>query len=232
DQRRQVLLCDALHLGACRLAALDQFHEKRTGVWIELDVLPRHSDRAHVRTRGDGERSSDDADPAIARRFDGCSNGRFDHFDEGDVRIRVTDVIEPGTRCGVARDHQHLHAFIDEQPCYVVHIAPNFVTFERPVRPARGIAVVDDRFAGEVVEQRAGDGQAAEPGVENADRSVIHLFRSIRARSYAQSMPSRRFTAASKSPPYAPVERYFHPPSGSKTTTVPFASRSATRRAT
>src|SRR2546423_393711 len=49
DQRRQVLLCDALHLGACRLAALDQFYEKRTGVWIELDVLARHSDRAHVR---------------------------------------------------------------------------------------------------------------------------------------------------------------------------------------
>ena len=45
-------------------------------------------------------------------------------------------------------------------------------------------------------------------------------------------MPSRRAAAVSKSPVYAPVERYFHPPSGSRTTIVPESIPDATRRAT
>ena len=174
DQRGKVFPGDALHLGAGRLSALDQLDETRTRLLEQLDVLAGHRDRAHIRPRRHGERGADHPDTAVTRRLHGCSNGRFDHFDQRDVRIRVADVVQAGARRRVAGDDEHLHAFVDEQPCDVVHVTADFVALERPIRTARGIAVIDDRLPREVVEQRARNGQSADARVENADWPIVH----------------------------------------------------------
>ena len=51
----------------------------------------------------------------------------------------------------------------------------------RTVRPVGGVADVEHRLVRQLVEHRPGDGQAADAGVEDPDRSVRHAAASLRA---------------------------------------------------
>src|SRR5690606_919779 len=74
--------------------------------------------------------------------------------------------------CGVARDHERLHALRHE----VVHDAEGECAHlgdrSRAVGPVRGVADVQDGLVRQLIEDRAGDGEAPHSGVEHPDGCV------------------------------------------------------------
>ena len=172
----QVALGDLLDLRAGRDPLLDQFDEGRAGRRRQLQV-GGGGEGVVVGPRSDRRLRADDADPAVAGGGDRAAHRGLDDFDDGDPvadLVAFARVVEHGGRRGVAGDDQHLHV----GPHEAVHDVQGQFADARDglgaVRGVRGVAYVEDRLIRQLVDDGAGHGQAAHPGVEYADRPRIH----------------------------------------------------------
>ena len=82
-------------------------------------------------------------------------------------------MFERDGRRAVARDHDHSHVVfeqqIDDLRCVLQDLVGGFGSIWEP----SGIAEIDEVGAGNEVEQRPDDGEAAESAVEDPDRPVV-----------------------------------------------------------
>ena len=119
---------------------------------------------------------ADDADAAVAGGADGAPGGRDDHLDDRHV-VALAGVAQHRGAGGVAGDDEHLDALVDEVVEAVQGVLADLGDRLGAVRLAGGVAEVEHRLVRQLVEDGAGDGQAAEAGVEDADGCVRHKHR-------------------------------------------------------
>ena len=154
------------------IAALDEVHELWTGDAGHVHVW---GGRETVRVRAAADRgpSADHADLPVAGGCDGTSYGRPDDLDDGH-RIPLAGIVEAGGRRGVARDHEHLDALVD-QPVEAPEREPADVgNRPRPVRQMSRVPEVAQLLVRQLIEDRTGHRQAADSRVEDADGRVAH----------------------------------------------------------
>src|SRR5687768_871999 len=77
----------------------------------------------------------------------------------------------------VAGDHDGLHALRQEPLEDLEAVAANGLGRFRPVGNPGGVAEIDRGLVREPLEDGAGDGEAADPGIEDADRRGVHRKR-------------------------------------------------------
>ena len=81
----------------------------------------------------------------------------------------------------VARDDDRLDALLEQERADLAAVAPHRLGRLRAVRHARRVAEVDEALDGKLAHDRMRDGEAAEPGVEDADgRGVPRRRRGVR----------------------------------------------------
>ena len=96
----------------------------------------------------------------------------LDDVDDGHRQLRP-QLAEAGRRGGVARHDHGLRAVVlDEAPRQLVGVAAHLVERLAAVRVAAGVADVHEVLGGQQIDDRPGDGEPAEPGVEHADRPI------------------------------------------------------------
>ena len=124
---------------------------------------------------------AEQADAAVAGRGDGAAHGRLDDLDDRHV-VALAGVAQAGAAGAVAGDDEHLHAVGDQ----LVHggegVPADLGDRQRAVRPVRGVADVQQRLGRQLVEQRPGHRQPADPGVEDPDRRVPLTRSTVRRR--------------------------------------------------
>ena len=101
-----------------------------------------------------------------------CGLGR-DHADDRHLE-RLLQRGQRGRRGGVARDHDQLHALRLEVAGDLEREAPDLGERPRPVRQPRVVAEVEEVLVRHRHQALVQHGQAADAGVEHADRPRIH----------------------------------------------------------
>jgi hypothetical protein len=170
EQGVEIGLRQAQHLPAAGHAALHEVDE--TGAGGAGDRQPRDGgESVLVGATGDGGLRADHADPAVARGRGGPSHRRQDHLDHGDV-VALAGISQRRGAGGVAGDDEHLHA-VGDQPVHDGERVPaDLRDRQRAVRSVRRVPDVADRLVRQLVEYRTGDGEPADPRVEDADRCI------------------------------------------------------------
>src|SRR4029453_667956 len=156
--------------------------------------------------------------------------------------VSVRDVGDRRDLDRVTGDDQHLDVAFGQVAGDLERERGDPLGGRRTVREAAVVAHVQDRFVRQKVEDGAGDGEAADAGVEDAvrprgahpfARSRLPLPRPPSASPvYHHKVSETFFSARSSSGAHAWVDRYFHPPSARRHTTSPRSSSDATRRPT
>jgi hypothetical protein len=202
QQRGQVAAGQVQDLRAGGLAPLHVLDEPGAGLGDQGDVLVGLLDGLAVAARADRPLGADQAHVAVAGQAHRGPHRRLDHLDHRQ-RVGGPQLVEGGRRGAVAGDHGQLHILGHQQVHDLLGEPPHLGLRPGPVREPGGVAEVDHRLVGQQVDDGPGDGQPANPGVEDADRSWIHgagRYRS-RATRHAQSWPRRPASAATGSPP-------------------------------
>ena len=184
DERVHIGRQDGLERGARDLehlrtgggARFDQLDEPRAGLRREGDA-GGDRERVVIGAGLDGRLGADDTHPTGPRRRGSPSRRWQDHLDDGEpapLGVALAGVTKDSSGRRVARDDEHLDAGVHE----VVHDLQSVRTDSRqglgPVRRVGGVADVQHGLVGQLVQHRAGDGQPADPRVEDPDRGVIH----------------------------------------------------------
>ena len=187
-----------MDLFGVELATLDELDEPRACQRDEIGGGRRLGDRLLVGAGVDRPHGADDPDPTGLGRLDQCPHARFDHPDDRDVE-RLLQRVEGRGRGGVAGDDHGLHPTPGHQLMGdLVGERLDLDEIARAVGVAPGVAEVDELLVGQQVDECPGDGQAAEAGVEHADRPVVARRRRIgvvvaSARHLRSRSPSRRW---------------------------------------
>ena len=114
-------------------------------------------------------RRADDADRSRARGLDGGAHARLEHAHHGHVEVGL-DARQRLGRGRVARHHDDLDAVATQQRDVLAREALDDVGALVAVGHARRVPEVHERLVRQAFEQRAQHGQAADAGVEHADR--------------------------------------------------------------
>ena len=168
DQWLKILTRDLGDLGSARLAAFDEFGQKWASNRSDLKMW-RCREGVKVGARFDRRDSSDHADLSTSRRRDCAANSRLDHFDDGKV-ISLSRIPEHRGACRVTGDHERFDTLVDESIQEFQGEGADLCKWARTVGCSRSIAEVEDRFIGELIDHGSGDGEAADPRIEDADR--------------------------------------------------------------
>jgi hypothetical protein len=160
DQGVEVLVGRGEQVVAPGDPRLDEVDEAGTGPGGQGDVGGRREGVVIRQGLGRGA-GADDADPAVVRGGHGPAGGRQDHLDHGHV-VPLAGVAQHGSTRGVAGDDQRLHAAGDEVVEALEGILADLGDRLRAVRLARGVAEVEQRLVGQLVDHRAGHGEPAE----------------------------------------------------------------------
>src|SRR5205085_11712516 len=72
-------------------------------------------------------------------------------------------------RCSVARDHQQLDSMRRQEASILNRITLNGCERLRAIRDTSGITKIDEPLVGQMLMQRAIDGQSADAAIEDAD---------------------------------------------------------------
>ena len=161
---------DGEQLVAAGHAGLDEVDEPRARLRGQLDVR-RRGERVLVGHRLGGRPGADHADPAGAAGRDRAAGGRVDHLDHRDV-VPLAGVAEHRRARGVAGDDQRLDALGVEVVEALEGVLADLADRLGAVGLARGVAEVVHRLVRQLVDDRPGHGEAAEPGVEDPDGGV------------------------------------------------------------
>src|SRR5690606_1198422 len=168
----QVAADDLDELAAHRLAAFDVLHQAWGGHAGELYV-GRGGEGVVVRHRLDGGPGGDHAHPAVAGGAHRPPGGGLDHLDDGDV-VTLACVAQHGGAGAVAGDHEHLDVVLDEVVHHLERVGAHLRDGFGTVRLTGGVSHVDDRLVRQLVDDRPGDRQAADPAVEDPNTRVRH----------------------------------------------------------
>jgi hypothetical protein len=169
-QRVEVAVRRREQLVPARHAVLDEVHEPRTGLRAQLDVRCGR-ERVLVGHRVRGGPGADHADPAGPAGGDRAPGRGIDHLDDGDV-VALPGVPQHRRAGGVAGDDQGLDPLgvevVETLQGVLAHLADRLGA----VRLAGGVPEIAHRLVRQLVDDRPGDRQPAEPGVEDPDRRV------------------------------------------------------------
>ena len=163
---------DPDELRAAGHAGLDEVDEARTRPGRDLQIGSR-GEGVEIGLRLVRPLGGDDPDPAVARRPSRAPHGGTDDLDGGHG-IPLPGVVENGGGGGVAGDHQHLDAMVDEAVEAFQGKAARLGDRPRTIGRAGGVAEIGDRLGRQLVEDGPGDGEPAIPGIEDPDRCVRH----------------------------------------------------------
>ena len=177
---------------------LDEVDEARARLDVQVEV-GRGGERVVVRHRAGRGAGADDADLPVAGGGGGAAGGREDHLDDGYV-VALAGVAQHRGAGGVARDDECLDALLVEVVEALEGVLAHLADRLLAVGLAGGVAEVDHRLVRELVDHRARDGQAAEPGVEDADGGVGARRAGGRHRQQARRWTGHR----SRHPPRRP----------------------------
>src|SRR5437660_1169551 len=118
-----------------------------------------------------------------------CLRSRLDHPDDRN-RQRIGQRRQAVRRNRVAGDHQKLDAVRREVSGAEERVARHRLARARPVGHARGVAEIDGVLAGQLLDQRPQDSEAAYATVEHPDGRVgLHLEGGITAIQLARTNP-------------------------------------------
>src|SRR5947208_434983 len=159
DDRREVLSRGSAQSVAHGVAALDIVDEVRAGGSGQLQ-MGCGGERIVVRTTGDRHSRTDDADLAVTGGSDGASYGWMDDLDDRYV-IALTGVAQARAGRSVAGDDEGFDAVVDEMVHDLERERPDLRQRARTVRRATGVTDVEHRLVRQLVEDRAGNRQAA-----------------------------------------------------------------------
>ena len=116
-------------------------------------------------------------------------------------------VVEGGGRRAVAGDHDHASRRGRASTSAISkRVLQHLVGGLRSVRKATGVAEVHEPLARNEIEERAHDGQPAEPAVENADRALV-AGRSLTGRTLVAGRRARRRRSRTAAPSPSGVGR-------------------------
>jgi len=116
---------------------------------------------------------ADHPDPATAGDVQGSSGSRLDHADNGEP-MACRQVVERHRRCRIAGHHQQFDPLPDQKTSGFLGIAGHRLRTLGTIGDPGGIAKIDQLFPRQLVTQFPQDGQAANPGIKNADRALWH----------------------------------------------------------
>ena len=153
--------------------------------------LRRGGERVVVGQRLGGGAGADHADPAVAGGGDRTPGGGEDHLDDGYV-VPLAGVAEHRGAGGVAGDDQRLDALVDQVVEALEGVLADLADRLGAVGLAGGVAEVDDRLVGQLVDHRPGHGEPAEPRVEDADRAHRTVVRGTNAQARWSRTPALR----------------------------------------
>ncbi len=149
--------------------------------------MRRGGERVVVGAALDGDGGREQADSPVAGGGDGPAHRGLDDLDDRDVvalagvaQARAQALLQAMTSSFTRLLHQAVHGG--------ERVPPHLGQRERAVRAVRGVADVEQRLAGQLVEQRAGDREPADAGVEDPDRRVTHA-RTLRNTAAAPALP-------------------------------------------
>jgi hypothetical protein len=148
---------------------LAEHDDPRVGLLDGVNVLPARA----------GPLGAEHRDPAVARRRGRCLGSGGDHPHHGDVEAFARDV-QRRRGCRVAGDHHELGVHSREQADDVQRETANLALRARAIGEMLQVRHVDERFRRHLMTDLAKHGQAADTGVEHADRArVAHALRRI-----------------------------------------------------
>ena len=149
-------------------ARLDERHERRRRVLVDLDRRVLVLDRLEVGVRADGRRGGDHADPAAAGREGRGGRARPDDAEDRDV-VAPPEVDEGDGRRGVAGDDDRLHVARRERVERLAAEGEDLGVGADAVWGAVVVAEVQGRFGRRPAEDLAEDRQPSHPRVEDPD---------------------------------------------------------------
>ena len=203
--------------------------EPRAGRRVQRD-LGCGGERVVVRLGGGGRLGADHADPAGPGGRDGAPGGGQDHLDDRH-RVALAGVAEHRRAAGVAGDDQRLDALGDEMVQALQRELADAGDRLLAVRGAGGVAEIDDVLVRQLVDDRSGDRQPAEPGVEDPDRRLgvdgLTAGKRTFSRSGSQPVGERQDASARRSRASARLARRGRTPSATVATSSRCAGRFA-----
>ena len=172
EQRRERVGDRGLGGRTAQVARLDERDERRRRVLVDLDRRVLVLDRPEVGVRADRGRRRDDADPAVARGQRGRRGARPD--DAQDRQVVAPAERPDGDRGGrVAGDDDRLDVALGEPVERLRREREDLLVGSHAVGRPGVVAEVERRFARRAADDLAQDRQAADPGVEDPDRTRV-----------------------------------------------------------
>ena len=170
EERREILHDDLIGDGIFDPAFLDQRHEQWAGARGHAHLRVQTLQRAFVCSAVDCCPCPDDANvPGLRLRDRRTRAGKNDAgYRHGK---RFLQFRQCQGRSGVARDHDSFRVFCQQHQCDFQAVTLDSRSAFAAVRNARGIAEIKDRFVRQERAQRADNGQSADAGIEDPDRS-------------------------------------------------------------
>ncbi len=156
-----------------QITRFDQFDQSRTGLgddfYVSRETIEQRGKLCALQRAGRGQ----DANHATSRGRCGRFDRRF-HADNRPVREITTQIGHTGHGRCVAGQHQSLGTLLAKKSCHrTATLADEFRGF-LAVRNVPAIGDVKQRFVGQQALNFAEDRQAADPGIEHADRRFTH----------------------------------------------------------
>ncbi len=169
----QIAVNHAFDDRAVRPALFRQRDEQGTGARSDDGVGPPARDRRLVGATAHRALRREHRDTTGTRRPARGRSARLEHADDRHRVEFVRERIECDGRRGVACDDETFHAALVQQARRLQGILADRCGTLGAVRQPRGVAEIDEVFAGQPVEQCAQHGQPADAGVEHADRRGV-----------------------------------------------------------
>ena len=169
-----------MHLIGINVTGFDELDEARTGGARQLELGRDAGRGALVRAGTDRPHGAHHTDAAASSCARGGAYAGLDHADNRNVEP-VGELVERRRRRAVAGDDKQLDRPFDEDIGDLAGILQDFVGRLWPVREAAGVTEVHDVFGGQQIEQRAHDREAAQPTVEDADRTFVPAHLQVHA---------------------------------------------------
>ena len=111
-------------------------------------------------------------------------------------RRHLLDHVERERRCRVARDDDRLHVLVEQESDRAARVAAHRFGRLRAVRKARRVAEVEEVLEGHAPRHRLEHREAADAGVEEADRPRVAHVRSAVSRRRGRARRGRRGNGA------------------------------------
>ena len=149
-----------------------QRHKQGTGLSRNLDIRPQLLDLLGVNTASDGAFRGNDADLAIPRYLHRSSGSCADHANDGNVKFffyRCQGI----SACRIAGNHNRFDMLRHQKADDLSGVADDGVLGFASIRNPRRISKIDDPFFWHLPHDLSGYGQAADAGIENADRGIL-----------------------------------------------------------